>query len=180
MAGARQLSRNDQRRIKNAEARSRAHLGKEMVAAMEVMERPKDRDKKQPTRKDCVAMLEERGTISGDDLRALRKLERKMLLTIPNTTASWGEGGGGGEGAPGQTPTRVQAAGWCARISMNMRPKAYDLMVSLLAAKCDIRWRVMVEYFLGETNPQAQAGALRAACSELQWAIRREQERMAA
>lgn len=77
------------------------------------------------------------------------------------------------EGAPGQNVSDAMiAASFRLQVAMeHMAPAHGRMLMDLLKPDADLltRWRSVVERCTGETNPQAQAGAVRAACTSLAW-----------
>lgn len=73
------------------------------------------------------------------------------------------------EGAPGQniTDAMIQASFRLEMVLANMAPAHGRMLMELLKPDADLitRWRAVVERSTGETHPQAQAGAVRAACT---------------
>ncbi len=77
------------------------------------------------------------------------------------------------EGAPGQNVSDAMIAA-SLRLQVvveNIAPAHARMLLDLLKPDADLltRWRAVVERCTGETNPQAQAGAVRAACTSLAW-----------
>lgn len=77
------------------------------------------------------------------------------------------------EGAPGQniSDAMIAASLRLQVVVENMAPAHARMLLDLLKPDADLltRWRAVVERCTGETNPQAQAGAVRAACTSLAW-----------
>ena len=80
------------------------------------------------------------------------------------------------EGAPGQnvTSAMIEAAGVLTTIEESMAPAHIRLLFDLLKPDDALltRWRQVVKRTTGETNPQAQGAAVRAACTSLVWVHR--------
>lgn len=77
------------------------------------------------------------------------------------------------EGAPGQNVSDAMIeASFRLQVAMeSMAPAHGRMLLELLKPDGDLltRWRAAVERCTGETHPQAQAGAVRAACTSLVW-----------
>lgn len=75
------------------------------------------------------------------------------------------------EGAPGQNVTdgMIAASFRLSVVLENMAPAHGRMLMELLKPDADLmtRWRAVVERCTGETHPQAQAGAVRAACTSV-------------
>lgn len=80
------------------------------------------------------------------------------------------------EGAPGQniTADMIAAGETVAVVQGSMAPEHVRLLFGLLKPDDDLltRWREVVKRTTGETNPQAQGAAVRAACTSLVWVHR--------
>lgn len=77
------------------------------------------------------------------------------------------------EGAPGQNVSDAMIAA-SLRLQVvveSIAPAHARMLLDLLKPDADLltRWRAVVERCTGETNPQAQAGSVRAACTSLAW-----------
>lgn len=75
------------------------------------------------------------------------------------------------EGAPGQNITdgMIAASFRLSVVLENMAPAHGRMLMELLKPDADLitRWRAVVERCTAETHPQAQAGAVRAACTSV-------------
>lgn len=77
------------------------------------------------------------------------------------------------EGAPGQNITNamIQAGEIVRVVQTSMAPQHARMLFELLSPDAALltRWRQVVQATTGETNPQAQGAAVRAACASLAW-----------
>lgn len=80
---------------------------------------------------------------------------------------------GSTEGAPGQnvSDAMITASLRLQVVVESMAPAHARMLLDLLKPDADLltRWRTVVERCTGETNPQAQAATVRAACTSLVW-----------
>lgn len=98
---------------------------------------------------------------------------------------------GSAEGAPGQNVSQamIDADLYLVTATEAMTPQNARMLFDLLKPDEALltRWREVVQRCTGETNPQAQGAAVRAACSQLLWVqsnidrlVRERQDRRAA
>lgn len=80
---------------------------------------------------------------------------------------------GSAEGAPGQNVSQamIDADLYLVAATEALTPQNARMLLALLCpdAALEHRWRAVVQRCTGETNPQAQGAAVRAACSQLLW-----------
>lgn len=80
---------------------------------------------------------------------------------------------GSSEGAPGQNigQAMLDADRYLVTATESMHPNTARMLFELLRPDEALltRWRPIVERCTGETNPQAQGAAVRAACTQLVW-----------
>lgn len=125
-------------------------------------------------RPDCFALL-----LKGrqEEANAVQWLEQLIRTATGENAQERGEFVNRScEGAPGQAVSMamIEAGETVAVVQENMAPQHARMLFGLLKPDEGLltRWRDVVKRTTGETNPQAQGAAVRAACTSLVWVHR--------
>lgn len=125
-------------------------------------------------RPDCFALL-----LKGrpDEAHAVQWLEQTIRTATGENAQERGEFVNRScEGAPGQaiSMAMIEAGETVAVVQEALAPQHARMLFGLLKPDDALltRWRDVVRRTTGETNPQAQGAAVRAACTSLVWVMR--------